>query len=105
MEIRKCLTFYNEIDGTIPQWLQRDWHNSLIGCSKCQEQCPENRGLWERMKVGTFSYNDIQMIMKNTAIDTLDAPLQSKLRKLNLDRYYSVLSRNLVLLLTAKGLL
>lgn len=97
----KCLAFFNELDGTIPKWLQEDWHNCLVGCNKCQEQCPENKGLWNRKKVGSFSYEEIQMIMSDTPFEALDTALQTKIKELDLDRYYSVLSRNLDLLFTA----
>ncbi|HQD50767.1 MAG TPA: 4Fe-4S double cluster binding domain-containing protein [Defluviitaleaceae bacterium] len=103
--VDKCLTFHNERKNPIPDWIQSDWHNSLIGCIKCQEKCPANAGLWNRKKVGEFSYDETQMIIKATAFEALDTALQNKLSELNLDRYFDVLSRNILLLLKAKNLL
>ncbi|HEX3028203.1 MAG TPA: 4Fe-4S double cluster binding domain-containing protein [Clostridia bacterium] len=101
----KCLAFFNELNDTLPRWLHNDWHNSLVGCTKCQEQCPENQAVWNRKKIGSFSNVETQMIMKNTSFETIDVALQNKLTDLSLDRYFDVLSRNIMLLLKAKRLL
>ncbi len=95
----KCLTFYNERNEEMPQWLHNDWHNSLVGCIRCQERCPENRGLWNRKKVGSFSAEETQKILDHTPFELLDTALQDKLADLCLDRYYNVLARNIMLLL------
>jgi epoxyqueuosine reductase len=39
----RCITLYNEIEGEFPAWIPRNAHNSLMGCMRCQELCPENR--------------------------------------------------------------
>jgi epoxyqueuosine reductase len=39
----KCVTLYNEIEAEFPDWLPRDVHNALMGCTKCQIPCPANR--------------------------------------------------------------
>ena len=38
-----CISVYNEIPGVIPDWIPSEAHNSLIGCMRCQKQCPGNR--------------------------------------------------------------
>jgi epoxyqueuosine reductase len=103
--VDKCITFHNERKNTIPDWIHNDWHNSLIGCIKCQEKCPANTGLWNRKKVGEFSYDETRMIINSTTFEALDTALQNKLSELNIDRYFDVLSRNISLLLKAKNLL
>lgn len=94
----KCLTFLNETKGAMPEWIPRDWHNSLVGCIRCQERCPANKGAWNRQKVGKLSADETQAIMKTSAFDALDAALQNKLSALSLDRYFDVLERNISLL-------
>lgn len=94
----KCLTFYNETKGAMPEWIQDDWHNSLVGCTRCQGKCPANKGMWNRKKVGKLSDDETQAIMKASAFDALDAALQDKLSELSLDRYFDVLARNISLL-------
>jgi epoxyqueuosine reductase len=96
-----CLTFYNEMKCEMPEWIHDDWHNSLIGCIRCQEKCPANRGSWNRKKVGRFSGDETRMIMKAETFEALDAELRNKLAELNLDRYFHVLSRNISLLMRA----
>ncbi len=98
----RCLTYHNEIGDPLPAWLQNGWHNSLVGCTRCQECCPENRGLWNSQKAASFSAEETRAIMENTAFDVLDMRLQAKLKDLCLDRYYGVLSRNIWLLINAE---
>lgn len=98
----RCLTYHNEIGDPLAAWLQNGWHNSLVGCTRCQEFCPENRGLWNSQKAAPFSAEETRAIMENTAFDALDARLQAKLKDLCLDRYYGVLSRNIQLLINAE---
>ncbi len=97
----RCLTYHNEMGDSLPEWLQSGWHNSLVGCTRCQEFCPENRGLWNSKKAASFSVEDTQAVMENAAFDTLNAGLRTQLKDLCLDRYYGVLSRNIRLLLHA----
>lgn len=40
----RCITHLNEYPGPWPEWLSPTAHNSLIGCMRCQEVCPRNRG-------------------------------------------------------------
>ncbi len=39
----RCLTFLNERPGEFPIWVEKSWHNSLIGCMRCQTVCPMNK--------------------------------------------------------------
>lgn len=98
----KCLTFYNEMPGAFPQWISKDWHNSLVGCTRCQEHCPENRGLWNKKKIGSFANEEVKQILENNSFETLGIELQDKLVDTNLDRYYQVLSRNISTLIKAR---
>jgi len=97
----RCLTFYNERKDAIPEWIHHDWHHSLIGCIRCQEKCPANKGLWNRKKVAEFSYDETRSLLKSTAFEDLDMALQNKLTELNLYRYFDVLSRNISLFIRA----
>ena len=38
----RCITAVNESPGEFPQWLTKDMHNSITGCTKCQDCCPGN---------------------------------------------------------------
>ncbi|MDH4367544.1 MAG: FeS-binding protein, partial [Dehalococcoidia bacterium] len=39
----RCITFLNEDRGEFPEWIDPAWHNSLVGCMKCQLVCPVNK--------------------------------------------------------------
>jgi len=39
----RCLTFFNEGSEDFPEWIDPAWHNSLVGCMRCQLVCPVNK--------------------------------------------------------------
>jgi len=43
IDVNKCVTLYNEVDGEFPDHIKPDAHNALFGCMKCQSPCPGNR--------------------------------------------------------------
>lgn len=42
IDVNKCITLYNEIEGKFPIWIRPSMHNAMMGCMKCQIRCPEN---------------------------------------------------------------
>ena len=40
----RCVTHLNEYRGPWPEWLSPTAHNALVGCMRCQEVCPRNKG-------------------------------------------------------------
>ena len=38
----RCLSLYNGYADDIPEWINKNSHNALIGCVKCLEKCPMN---------------------------------------------------------------
>ena len=38
----RCLTLYSELPDPFPAWIKAGAHNALIGCLKCQYDCPAN---------------------------------------------------------------
>lgn len=101
----RCLTFYNEQEHPVAEWLQEEWHHSLIGCMRCQELCPANREVWKREKMAVFRKEKVQQILEKPDLEAVDQCLREKLTNISLHRYYPVLARNIKLLLKAKGLL
>ena len=39
----RCITYVDEEPGEFPAWLSADAHNSIVGCTRCQDCCPANR--------------------------------------------------------------
>lgn len=96
----QCLTYFNENEKEFPKWIDPRSHNALVGCMKCQLVCPENRAVVHLKERGaTFSEEETSMILRETPLEGLPATLVSKLRRFNIDEYYSVLPRNLAVLL------
>jgi epoxyqueuosine reductase len=105
INVEKCVTFYNERQGTFPTWIQRSSHGALMGCMGCQTSCKEDRGYAEVS--GTLeevSEAETQQILKGIAGDALLVSLQRKLKgfpALESKTVFPILSRNLTVLTRA----
>ena len=96
----QCLTYFNEFEDPFPAWVPPRSHNALVGCLRCQEVCPENHAVVHRREEGvTFTETETDMILRGVPKESLPQELLAKLRDLNIDEYYSVLPRNLAVLL------
>ena len=96
----KCLTLFNENPGDFPAWIDPESHNALVGCLKCQIICPENRSLaGVKGNREVFTEKETGMILAGTPQRELPKASISKLERLNMDEYYSVLPRNLQVLI------
>jgi len=96
----KCLTFFNEASYEFPKWLAPEWHNCLVGCMICQDVCPGNKGHTEWiMPGGEFSEEETMMILDGVAQDRLPKNIVEKLQRVNMLDYYSLLKRNLRVLI------
>jgi len=42
IDVGKCLTLYNYPNQAIPEWMDPKIHHTMIGCLKCQLNCPAN---------------------------------------------------------------
>lgn len=98
----KCMTSFNEYETPIPGWIHSSWHNSLVGCMKCQEVCPHNRKqkdiIDERI---SFDEKETGMILEGCAFESLPEATRNKISYMGLESYYGVLPRNIRLLLAA----
>lgn len=90
----RCLTRFNEQPGEFPEWILDDYHNSLVGCSKCQEICPQNYKKANEVII-TVGDEIIKMIMNVENYDDLDQTTKQLLSELSIDRYFKVLQRNI----------
>jgi epoxyqueuosine reductase len=76
------------------------WHNCLIGCSYCQNVCPQNRDLWQWVERGAeFSEEETALLLEGIPLDQLPAATVEKLKRLDLTEYARLLPRNLSALL------
>ena len=107
----KCLTYLNERGDTFPGWEKcydfnygdyPEWadmasHDCIIGCVKCQINCPRNKNLvtWYDYP-DEFTEEETGIIISNTQPDSLPSGLVEKLEECELYRYYPIIRYNLI---------
>ncbi len=99
---QRCITWHNEQPGDVPfpTWLEPEWHNCLIGCSRCQNYCPQNKDFWQWIERGAeFSEAETALLLEGVSPAQLPAATAEKLASLNLAQYAALLPRNLDALL------
>lgn len=91
-----CLTWQNERERNFPTWVKPDWHNSLIGCMRCQLICPVNKAQIKKVVDGPqFSEDETVSILNKKPLNTLSDETRQKLIEISADNWYEVLTRNL----------
>lgn len=99
----KCISLYNEIPGEIPRWIDPKAHNALIGCMKCQFQCPVNQQAIKNInRLENIAEKETKMILEGRSEDFLLDSMCKKLKMFypsNAKEFFPVLNRNLNLLL------
>ncbi|UCB57897.1 MAG: hypothetical protein JSV67_04620 [Thermoplasmatales archaeon] len=94
----QCLTFFNEDDIEFPKWVTA--HNALVGCMKCQINCPMNKDFIKTKNRGVvISEDETEIILRGFKEEDYQKNVYEKIRKLDMDEYGSLLSRNLKVLL------
>jgi epoxyqueuosine reductase len=59
-----CLTLHNESEEPFPEWIDPSWHHCLVGCLRCQQACPENVALRDRVaETATFDERESELLM------------------------------------------
>jgi epoxyqueuosine reductase len=102
LEAERCITLYNEEAPDFPAWIDREWHNSLIGCMICQDVCPANSANVDWLEGDIeFSEEETALILKGGPPEGLPRELVMKLEAADLLVAYEVLPRNLRVLLEA----
>ncbi|MBN2414530.1 hypothetical protein JXO52_01740 [bacterium] len=104
LDAGRCITLYNEIEGSFPSWIKPEWHNALMGCMTCQLCCPVNKALSDSStgELEAVSEDETRCILAGT----VDAALVNSLTR-KLMRYhpatdaalYGMFKRNLASLL------
>jgi len=99
----KCLTLYNEIKGEFPGWIDPQAHNALMGCMKCQQCCPANRGVLRRSgRIAEVTEKETESILNESLDDETANSLSDKLRMFSPEdahHFLPILARNLRVLL------
>lgn len=67
IEVDKCVTLFNEISDGMPQHINPESHNALVGCIKCQEVCPENEKSMKQVKIlAELSHEDTAFLLSDS---------------------------------------
>lgn len=105
IDVGKCITLYNEIEGTFPKWILTGMHNALIGCMKCQVRCPENEKLLHTAgKLEGITEAETRKILQGKPDEELLTSLSRKLRKFypaRSEEYFPIFTRNLGVLISS----
>jgi epoxyqueuosine reductase len=106
LHAEKCYTLFSESPNPIPEALKPPSPKCLIGCLRCQELCPENKGLlrYENAAVSfdadeTAAFLGIKPAADGPAFDRAGA----KFRELGMTEGFPVFRRNLTRLLKLQG--
>jgi epoxyqueuosine reductase len=92
----RCLTYFNEDEKNFPSWIKKEWHNSLVGCIRCQKVCPENKDFNYRIEADyQFDEFETENILKHKSAEGLDKNTIKKISKIGFENEIFILSRNL----------
>ena len=98
----KCLTYFNEEgkDFEFPEWINPSSHNSIYGCSICQDVCPVNKTNLENVNDSfEFSEEETLLLLNGKPFELFPEELRNKVEKLNMLEYLGTLPRNLKVLI------
>ena len=100
---QNCITNFNEYGTPIPEWISPGWHDSLLGCMKCQAACPHNAKLIDKVEERIcFDENETEMILNAKPFDSLMKATRDKIEYIGMGSCYNVIPRN-IRLLEARG--
>ena len=97
----RCFTLFSESESPFPEDVRPPSPDCLIGCLRCQEVCPANRGLLSRRRTPvSFTEEETAALLSAGAIEDarLRERIDSKFKTLALTEGVPVLRRNLRLL-------
>jgi len=96
----RCLTYLNERPGEFPKWVEKSWHNSLIGCMHCQTVCPMNKKINIHPDTTVeFREEETRKLLDARDERALPDSVMIKLNKLSLGEDWQLVARNLQVML------
>ena len=108
LHAEKCYTLFSESPNPIPENLNPPSPKCIIGCLRCQELCPENKGLLRHESASvSFDAEETEAFlgMKPEADGRALDRVQAKFKELGLSEGLPVFRRNLERLLRIQGFL
>jgi epoxyqueuosine reductase len=96
----RCITLYNELPDTMPDWIPASAHNALIGCLKCQFTCPGDedvvKDFWD---LGEVSEAETAALLSAKIDAETERSLKDKLKRIGGGDNLPYIARNLKLVL------
>lgn len=97
LHAERCLTYLNEKSWEVPfpEWVNPKWHNSLVGCMRCQRACPVDKAFGKWVEQGAeFSAPETELLLRGIPMDQLPSDLRAKLIQYDLLDQLEVIPRN-----------
>jgi len=95
LHAERCLTFFNEANEAFPGWIAPEWHNSLVGCMRCQLACPVDKPFFNWVEDGEdFDEAETELILNKVPVDRLPSETAHKLSRSYMTEYLEQLPRN-----------
>lgn len=106
LHAEKCYTLSSESPEPIPEDLKTPSAKCLIGCLKCQQACPENRGSlrYEEASVSFDSEETTALIGKEGGSERAMSRVHAKFLRLGLTESIQIFARNLEQLLKLRSI-
>ena len=96
----RCITYLNESDNPMPEWVKPEWHNALIGCMRCIITCPCNRKFIDAVDEKIrFSEEETRLILNADSFSGLPLETRNKITRIGLNNSFSIMPRNIRLLM------
>ncbi len=103
INVGKCLTLYNEIDGEFPPWIDKGAHNALEGCMRCQLTWPGNsKSIKLTQRFDDVTEEETKMILEGSPDEYLLNALSDKIKMFSrsyANKKFPSFKRNLEVLL------
>jgi epoxyqueuosine reductase len=107
IDVTKCITLYNEIEGKFPRWIRPTWHNAIMGCMKCQIPCPVNEKVPDYAgRLEDVTEEETRKILQGKCDEELIYSLNRKLKGFaaaTSKEYFPIFTRNLGVLINQSG--
>jgi epoxyqueuosine reductase len=98
LHAERCVTFLNEKtwEKPFPEWVETAWHNSLVGCMRCQRACPQDKEYWDWVEQGAkFSPSETELLLQGVPAEKLPDAVRQKLEQFDMIGLLEVIPRNL----------
>jgi epoxyqueuosine reductase len=100
----KCYVSYSESAEPLPSGIKAPSPDCLVGCLKCQQICPMNKGKLKYENTGvSFSAEESEVIFYNQTSSPLWKKIREKMEILCLTEDYEIMLRNLRYLLAERA--